>query len=185
MSVVSDIDPAHAPDWLLNIVAPVRGTRPATPQVYWRAHIGGEGSRYGLRALDNACAKLASAGPGERDRAVGENVLAIGSLAAGGELDEHHALQALKNAGQSNPGSDANYCDKIERAFETGKENPRSGPPRRQYSEARSQTEVKRRRNPEEGHREQLRRRLLSIMSFISSCPEPTDGRKKICVWFR
>jgi Bifunctional DNA primase/polymerase, N-terminal len=129
--VVSDIDPAHAPDWLLNIVAPVRDTRPATPQVYWRAHIGGEGSRYGLRALDNACTKLASAGPGERDRAVGENALAIGSLAAGGELDERHALQTLKHAGQSNPGSDANYCDKIERAFETGKENPRSAPPRR------------------------------------------------------
>jgi hypothetical protein len=119
--VVSDIDPAHAPDWLLNIVAPVRETRAATPQVYWRAHIGGDGSRYGLRALDNACAKLASAGPGERDRAVGENVLAIGSLAAGGELDEHHALQTLKQAGRSNPGSDANYCDKIERAFETGR----------------------------------------------------------------
>ena len=129
--VVSDVDPAHAPDWLLNIIAPDRGTRPATPQVYWRAHIGGDGSRYGLRALDNACAKLASAGPGERDRAVGENVLAIGSLAAGGELDEHHALQTLKQAGESNPGSDANYCDKIVRAFETGKENPRSAPPRR------------------------------------------------------
>ncbi len=113
------------------MVAPIRGTRPATPQVYRRAHIDGDGSRYGLRALDNACAKLASAGPGERDRAVGENVLAIGSLAAGGELDEHHALQTLKHAGQSNPGSDANYCDKIERAFETGKENPRSAPPRR------------------------------------------------------
>jgi Bifunctional DNA primase/polymerase, N-terminal len=130
-SVVSDIDPAHAPDWLLDMVAPVGGARPATPRFYPKTQVDGEGSPYGLKALDNACAKLARAGPGERDRAVGENALAIGSLAAGGELDERHALQSLKHAAQSNPGSDANYCDKIERAFETGKENPRSASPRR------------------------------------------------------
>jgi hypothetical protein len=129
--VVSDVEPAIAPPWLLDMVVPVRGTRPAIPQLYRRTKVDGEGSRYGLRALDNACAKLASAGPGERDSAVGENVLAIGSLAAGGELDEHHALQTLKQAGQSNPGSDANYYDKIQRAFESGKENPRSVPPKR------------------------------------------------------
>jgi hypothetical protein len=130
-SVVSDVDPAHAPDWLLDMVAPVGVTRAATPLVYRKTHVDAEGSPYGLKALDNACAKLVSALPGERDRAIGENVLAIGSLAAGGELDEHLALQSLKRASQSNPGSDSNYWDKIERAFETGKENPRSAPPKR------------------------------------------------------
>jgi hypothetical protein len=129
--VVSDVEPAEAPEWLLDMIAPIRRTRPATPRVNRRTRVDGEGSRYGLRALDNACVKLASAGPGERDRAIGENVLAIGSLAAGGELDEHHALHALKQAGQNNPGSDASYGDKIERAFQTGKENPRSAPPKR------------------------------------------------------
>ena len=58
-------------------------------------------------------------------------MLTIGSLAAGGELDERHALQSLKRASQSNPGSDSNYWDKIERAFETGKEKPRTAPPKR------------------------------------------------------
>jgi hypothetical protein len=131
-SVVSDVDPAHAPDWLLNMVAPAGETRAITPWVYRKTQvIDGEGSPYGLKALDGACAKLARAGPGERDRAIGENVLAIGSLAAGGELDERHALQSLKRASQSNPGSDSNYWDKIERALETGKENPRSAPPKR------------------------------------------------------
>jgi hypothetical protein len=61
-------------------------------------------------------------------------VLAIGSLAAGGELDERRALQALIDAGQNNPGADANYCDKIERAFETGRQSPRTAPDRRRIS---------------------------------------------------
>jgi hypothetical protein len=77
---------------------------------------------------------LANAGPGQRDRAVGEHVLAIGSLAAGGELDERRALQALTEAGQNNPDADANYCDKIERAFETGRQRPRTAPERRRIS---------------------------------------------------
>ncbi len=126
--VVSDIDPAHAPDWLLNIVAPVRKARPVARPIARRRSASGDGSPYGLKALENACAAIANAGPGERDRAVGESVLAIGSLAAGGELDERHALKALKQAGKSNLGADADYCDKIERAFETGKQNPRNAP---------------------------------------------------------
>jgi Bifunctional DNA primase/polymerase, N-terminal len=130
-SVVSDVDPAHAPDWLLNLVAPAGGARAITPRVYPKTRVDAEGSPYGLKALDNACAKLASAGPGERDSSIGENVLAIGSLAAGGELHERHALQSLKRASQSNPGSDSSYWDKIERAFETGKEKPRTAPPKR------------------------------------------------------
>jgi hypothetical protein len=126
--VVSDIDPAHAPDWLLNIVAPVRKTRSEARPITRKLSADGDGSAYGLKALENACGAIANAGPGERDRAVGESVLAIGSLAAGGELDERHALDALKQAGQSNLGADADYCDKIERAFESGKQNPRRAP---------------------------------------------------------
>jgi hypothetical protein len=61
-------------------------------------------------------------------------VLAIGSLAAGGELDERRALQALTEAGRNNPGADANYCDKIERAFETGRQSPRTALERRRIS---------------------------------------------------
>jgi hypothetical protein len=55
-------------------------------------------------------------------------VLAIGSLSAGGELNEAHALQALIAAGKINTGADTNFWDKIERAFEAGKQNPRCAP---------------------------------------------------------
>ena len=128
MTSSATLSPLDAPDWLLDIVAPVRKARPVARPIARRRSASGDGSPYGLKALENACAAIANAGPGERDRAVGESVLAIGSLAAGGELDERHALEALKQAGKSNLGADADYCDKIERAFETGKQNPRNAP---------------------------------------------------------
>jgi hypothetical protein len=133
--VVSDVEPAEAPGWLLDLVAPIRTIRPEAAPVSRKARSNGDGSRYGLRALEKACAALANAGPGERDRAVGERVLAIGSLAAGGELDERSALQALSEAGWNNPGADAAYRDKIKRGFETGKQSPRNAPERRRVSE--------------------------------------------------
>jgi hypothetical protein len=128
--VVRDIAPAEAPDWLLEMVAPMRGARSEPPLVFPKVQVKGGGSPYGLKALKNASAAIANAGPGGRDRAVGEHVLAIGSLAAGGELDEGHALRALRRAAQSNDGADAdaNYCEKIERAFATGMENRRTAP---------------------------------------------------------
>jgi Bifunctional DNA primase/polymerase, N-terminal len=127
--VINDVEPADAPDWLLEMVAPIRMVQPRGLRPVGRRVCGnGDGSPYGLKALDNACVSLANAGPGQRDRAIGENVLAIGSLVAGGELDDRRALQVLKQAGQSNPGADANYCDKIERAFEAGKQRPRTAP---------------------------------------------------------
>ena len=55
-SVVSDIEPAEAPDWLLDMVAPVRRTRTATTRSRQRSVDHRDGSPYGLKALDNACA---------------------------------------------------------------------------------------------------------------------------------
>ena len=121
----------NAPDWLLGAVAPTRRAQPETRASSPKTCAESDGTPYGLKALDNACDALANAGPGQRDRAVGENVLAIGSLVAGGELDERHTLCALMQAGQRNPGGDANFVDKIERAFETGKQNPRNAPQQR------------------------------------------------------
>jgi hypothetical protein len=126
--VVTDVEPTDPPGWLLDMVAPIGRRQPQTRPPSVAARRSGNGSPYGLKALENACAALANAGPGERDRAVGEHVLAIGSLAAGGELDERRTLHALTQAGRSNPGADADYCDKIERAFETGKASPRAAP---------------------------------------------------------
>jgi hypothetical protein len=128
--VIADVEPTDPPAWLLDMVAPTRRRQPQTRLPSHGAPRNSDGSPYGLKALENACAALANAGPGERDRAVGDHVLAIGSLAAGGELNERRALRALAEAAQNNAGADANYYDKIERAFETGMQSPRAAPPR-------------------------------------------------------
>ena len=96
-----------------------------------------------------------------------------------------HALQALKDAGQSNPGSDANYCDKIERALRRGKENPRSAPPRRRTPKRAA----KQRSNAAETSKSDIGNSVGD--GSCPSCPsyprvlnQPTGG-KKICVNLR
>jgi hypothetical protein len=162
--VVSDVVPADPPQWLVDILSPPKPKVEARPRkdASQDDRRDGLGSAYGLKALENARMALTNAGRGERDRTVGENALAIGSLAAGGELDERHALQTLKHAGQSNPGSDAHYCDKIERAFETGKENPRSAPPGR----STPKRAAKQRSNPAE-----TPKRDIGNSAADGSCP--------------
>jgi putative DNA primase/helicase len=88
----------------------------------------GKTTLYGRKALDNACAKIRDAGPGERDAAIGKVVLKIGSLIAGGEIDEAEALNRLLAAAMLNGGDFAEQKTKIERAAEEGKQHPKSAP---------------------------------------------------------
>jgi hypothetical protein len=134
--VVSDVEPADAPSWLLDMVASIRGARPESERSSRTTYVTDDASPCGLNALESSCAALANAGPGERDRAVGANVLAIGSLAAGGELDPAHARDALTNAGRRNADAGADYRDKIERALETGMQSPRTAPEPGDFNDA-------------------------------------------------
>ena len=83
---------------------------------------------YGRKALDNACAKIRAAGPGERDAAIGKVALKIGSLIGGGEIDEAEALSQLLAAAVLNGGDFAEQKAKIGRAVEIGKQQPKSAP---------------------------------------------------------
>jgi hypothetical protein len=127
--VVDDRPPADAPSWLLDLLAAKQAPRPKVAPSSRRTYERGEGSPYGLKALENGCAKLRHAGPGERDRTIGKTVPALGSLAAGGEIDPVHAVTELKAAGRAAVGDDS-LDDKIERAFERGAESPRGAPKR-------------------------------------------------------
>jgi putative DNA primase/helicase len=80
------------------------------------------------KALDQACRSLAAAGPGERDKTVGDTVLKVGSLAAAGELDRESALDQLDAAARSCQGAARDYPDKVKRAFEKGFEKPAATP---------------------------------------------------------
>jgi hypothetical protein len=129
--VVIDVVPAAPSQWLVDMLSPPKPKVEQTPRkdAAHDAHRKGLGSPYGLKGLVNACTKIASAGPGERDRAIGKAAPSIGSLAAGSEIDPAHALRKLKAAGRAAIGDDS-LDDKIERAFERGRENPRRAPER-------------------------------------------------------
>ena len=86
----------------------------------------GKTTPYGRKALDNACAKIRTAGPGERDDAIGKVALKVGSLISGGEIDEAEALNQLLAAAMLNGGDFADQKDKIERAIASGKQHPKS-----------------------------------------------------------
>ena len=93
------------------------------------ADTSGKTTPYGRKALDNACAKIRDAGPGERDATIGKVALKIGSLIGGGEIDEAEALNQLLAAAMLNGGNFAEQKAKIERAIADGRQHPKSAPP--------------------------------------------------------
>jgi hypothetical protein len=83
---------------------------------------GKQGGRLPAEKLEAACEALRNAAPGTRDAIIGQHVLTIGSIAAGGGLDPDAALAALLEAGAA-LGDD--NLKKIRIAFETGMKSPR------------------------------------------------------------
>ena len=78
------------------------GGKRASAITDWRDHRHpAETTPYGRGALDNACAKIRDAGPGERDATIGKYTLKIGSLIGGGEVDESRGAQPLGLPGRS------------------------------------------------------------------------------------
>jgi hypothetical protein len=104
----------EAPQWLLE-----RLRRPQ-PERGEAKPFEGQASGRAQEALDRACAALAMAPPGIRDRTIGRFVYRVGRLAAAGELDAEIALTVLLKAMGSNPGTDKSHRDKVERCFNDG-----------------------------------------------------------------
>ena len=99
-----------------------------TPSASSSSQPTGKTTPYGRKALDNACAKIRDAGPGERDATIGKVALKIGSLIGGGEISEAEALSQLLAAAMLNGGDFAEQKAKIERAVATGRQQPKSAP---------------------------------------------------------
>lgn len=99
------VDPADAPTWLLDLLAPVK----ATPGVYVppvRPAAEGRLAAYGRNALDGACADIAGCGEGSRHDLIRNKALWIGRLIAGGCVGHGEAVTALQAAGEAT-GKDA------------------------------------------------------------------------------
>jgi putative DNA primase/helicase len=94
--LVNDPEGMHeAPEWLLDLIA--KATAPPTRQV--PSALGtssvGHGTAYGVRALESELGRLALAVDGTRNDTLHKAAVRCGQLAAGGQLDAHHAHDQL------------------------------------------------------------------------------------------
>jgi len=134
-SIADDAMPAEAPAWLLDLIDPP--APPPAPVAPRREPVSGDGSKYGMAALDGECEAIMAAPFGQQETTLNAACLKIGALVAGGELAADFALHALTSAAlgmASQPGRDrwdpAKLRDKVRSAFADGQRQPRQAPPR-------------------------------------------------------
>jgi hypothetical protein len=130
---------AEAPPWLLAMIDPPAAPRVADLPKYGadlpksRPTQSGDGTRYGLTALDNECQAILSAPDGAKHDTLNRAAFSIGGLVAAGELAEGPALQALASAlaGIRHRCEDYPAAQKtLGAAFRAGMAKPREAPPR-------------------------------------------------------
>jgi len=130
---------AEAPAWLLDLIDPPVAPRVADLPKYGAdlpkspPRQSGDGTRYGLTALDNECQAILSAADGAKHDTLNRAAFSIGGLVAAGELAEGPALQALASAlaGIAARCEDFPAAQKtLGAAFRAGMAKPREAPPR-------------------------------------------------------
>jgi Bifunctional DNA primase/polymerase, N-terminal len=89
--------PATMPDWLVGLLR--EPDRPPRPVVEPRVLEDGDGTPYGLRALEEETERVRSAPEGQRNTQLNESAFRLGQLEAGGELSPGVAEDALQAAG--------------------------------------------------------------------------------------
>jgi hypothetical protein len=130
-SIDSHEMPAPAPAWLLDLIDPPKA--PEAPRPAPAPRQSGDGTRYGLSALDNECQAILSAPDGAKHDTLNRAAFSIGGLVAAGELIEGLALQALASAlaGIRHRCEDYPAAQKtLAGAFRAGMAKPREAPPR-------------------------------------------------------
>jgi hypothetical protein len=133
-SITSDAMPAPLPAWLLETLdPPAPAPAPVQPR---KAPVSGDGSPYGLAALDAETSAILSAPFGQQETTLNAACLKIGALVAGGELAGDVALSALVSAAlgmASQPGRErwdpSKVTAKVRASFADGQARPRNAPP--------------------------------------------------------
>jgi AAA domain/Bifunctional DNA primase/polymerase, N-terminal len=123
--------PAPAPAWLLDLIDPPKV--PEAPRPAPAPRQSGDGTRYGMTALDNECQAILSAPDGAKHDTLNRAAFSIGGLVAAGELAEGPAFAALASAltGIRHRCEDFRAAEKTLRdAFRAGMAKPREAPPR-------------------------------------------------------
>ena len=123
---------AEAPAWLLDLIdPPVAPAQPMAPGPPSPPRQAGDGTRYGLQALDNECQAILSAADGAKHDTLNRAAFSIGGLVAAGELAEGPALHALASAlaGIASRCEDYPAAQKtLGAAFRAGMAKPRQAP---------------------------------------------------------
>jgi len=129
------VDPAtiaDAPAWLLDLIdPPAAPAQPIAPRQPSPPRQSGDGTRYGLQALDNECQAIMSAPDGAKHDTLNRAAFSIGGLVAAGELAEGPALHALASAlaGIASRCEDYPAAQKtLGAAFRAGMAKPRAAP---------------------------------------------------------
>jgi len=125
---------AEAPAWLLDLIDPPRhADLPKSghdlPKLAPRQS--GDGTRYGLQALDNECQAILSAADGAKHDTLNRAAFSIGGLVAAGELAEGPALHALASALEGLRARCEDYPaaqKTLGAAFRAGMAKPRAAP---------------------------------------------------------
>jgi hypothetical protein len=123
--------PAPAPAWLLDLIDPPKA--PEAPRPAPAPRQSGDGTRYGMTALDNECQAILSAADGAKHDTLNRAAFSIGGLVAAGELIEGPAFAALASAlaGIRHRCEDYPAAQKtLAGAFRAGMAKPREAPPR-------------------------------------------------------
>jgi hypothetical protein len=123
---------AEAPAWLLDLIdPPTPQAQPIAPRQPSPPRQSGDGTRYGLQALDNECQAILSAADGAKHDTLNRAAFSIGGLVAAGELAEGPALHALASAlaGIASRCEDYPAAQKtLGAAFRAGMAKPRQAP---------------------------------------------------------
>jgi hypothetical protein len=125
------IDQAHelAATAIGKPVKPKTPTAPATPFTM----PAGDGTPYGLRALESECQAIVNAPDGGKHHALNKAAYSIGGLVTAGQINEGHAAAALSaalNAIRHRCGDFDHATKTLRVAFEDGKAAPRAVPER-------------------------------------------------------
>ncbi len=107
------------PQWLVKLIT----TKHHDQQPQTR-----QSSRYGERALSDACGTIASALNGQRNDILNSQSYCIAQLVAGGELNESDARQRLQSAGAAAGLTTNEITTTLNSAFSSGFSTPRTAP---------------------------------------------------------
>lgn|GEM_PF-3429596 len=123
-----DMEPAPAPAWILEALKPKPKPEPAPKPAQPVPSFTGGNNAYAQKALEDECAKVATAPEGQRNHTLNAAAFSIAQLVAGGEIGEQEAFNALLSAALSCGLGEQEALRTMQSAGTAGATTPRNKP---------------------------------------------------------